>query len=216
MTLDPRELIRRAGLGTEQEIRAALAELARKDPGIQAVGAYDPTQITVNGTPQGTVVDLAMVNAQDSPTCKLRVPEPGAFIQFYGEVQGRFAALDAALVGTDMSSIQMQVVDDIFLTGNFTDGVYGARGTYSSLNSNIRLGLPTGWVAIRQPGTPDSTGGNKGGQGYQGMGVLGCQWSPPGERTLYVGCLLNGVGMGGGSSSQANFRNRRIMARIVG
>lgn len=214
MALDPRELIRRSGLGSESASAVAIAELQRPDAGLQRGGIFVPDVVAVGGVNQAAVLDAAMLAAQNAPSVKIHVPEPGGFIQFYGEVQGRITALNAALPGGNVTWVEMQIVDDLYLAGDVENGIYAARGSNQQLNSNVRLGMPTGWKTVRQPGTPGPTSSN-GAAGYAGMGVLGTQWSPAGDRTLRIGCIFDGQGMAAGDGSVAEYRNRRLMARIV-
>lgn len=207
MPIDPA-----AGFPTtsDDRLRARIAELERQaaaNPGAQASGGVVATVLSVSTL----AVNLAGVLAQNGPRATLTVPEPGAFVQFYAECDIRGVSTQAGLASDWWAGAS--VIDSVYLGGDGVDGVAGHEIRKIMLRGSAFPQPAAGaFDPGRQPGAP-AVGINN--NGIVAPGSLLTQWAKPGQRTFYLACYINGAGLVDNGGSVAEFRNRRLMARVL-
>lgn len=200
MSIDPA-----SGFETTPEARLAgrLAELDRRlrEAPPAAAGGGMATDVVARSSG-------GMVDAGTGPYVTLTVPEPGAFVQAYAEIEVRATANASAPPGSGGWLARARIVDSVYEAGTDQDDEFPGI-SIDVLYPFNGIGYPTGWTRARQKASAKGYTGANGAD--PGPGVMLMQWANPGVRTYKLLVGLDGVGGG----ERAEFRNRRLFARVV-
>lgn len=198
-------------LDPDQALRERLRELergARFNPGRQSGGGFDPTVI---GYAAGVPNAGAGVYFY-GPQVALTIPEPGAFVAAYMELELRATAGSGA--GAHYNA-QARIVDDKYINSGGADPdnmFYGPALNWTLSDKALENpggpgAFPTPWYRSAQHAEPYTAGGVT---GFTPPGVEVVQFMTPGPRVFQP--YLRSFG---GAGSAMEYRNVRLMVRVI-